>query len=259
MLTDTHTHLYLKEFNDDREQIIQKAIDGNVKNMLLPNIDSSSVEDLLDLCRNHPDNCFPMIGLHPGSVKHNYKEELKNTEDWLYKHKFYAIGEIGIDLYWDKTFAKEQEYVFRYQVEMAKANNLPIVIHSRNSFDEIYKILNEIKSPELKGVFHCFTGNIEQSNKIINIGFKLGIGGVITFKNSGLDKVIQQTDLKHILLETDSPYLTPVPYRGKRNESSYIYYIAEKIAAIQNTTIENVANITTNNAIRLFKFKLEGH
>ncbi len=254
ILTDTHTHLYLKEFNDDREQVIKNAFKNRVKYMLLPNIDSSTVEDMLNLCKIYPEHCFPMIGLHPTSVKKNYIQELQKIEKYFLTQKFYAIGEIGIDLYWDKTFKKEQEYVFRYQIELAKKYNLPVVIHSRNSFDEIINIIKEEKKPTLNGVFHCFTGTIKQAEMIINLGFKLGIGGVITFKNSKLDKVIQKIDIKHIVLETDSPYLTPVPFRGKRNESAYLYYIADKIAEIKNITIEEVAEITTNNAIFLFKF-----
>jgi len=214
--------------------------------MLLPNIDSNSIDGMLELCENYPENCFPMMGLHPGSVKENYPEELKLVEEWLNRDKrFIAIGEIGIDLYWDKAFQEEQKIVFRMQLQMAKARQLPVVIHSRNSFTEIMQILEDELSPGLEGVFHCFTGNIEQAKKIIDSGFKLGIGGVVTFKNSGLDMVIPQVGLEHILLETDAPYLTPVPYRGKRNESSYVYYVAERIAEIKNTSIEEVATITT--------------
>jgi len=221
--------------------------------MLLPNIDSNSIDGMLELCENYPENCFPMMGLHPGSVKENYPEELKLVEEWLNRDKrFIAIGEIGIDLYWDKAFQEEQKIVFRMQLQMAKARQLPVVIHSRNSFTEIMQILEDELSPGLEGVFHCFTGNIEQAKKIIDSGFKLGIGGVVTFKNSGLDMVIPQVGLEHILLETDAPYLTPVPYRGKRNESSYVYYVAERIAEIKNTSIEEVATITTKNAKELF-------
>ena len=255
ILTDTHTHLYLDEFEEDRNIVVENAIKKHVKYMLLPNIDSSSVDGMLKLCNDFPGNCFPMMGLHPTSVKENFKEELKLVDEWLKRKKFYGIGETGIDLYWDKTFAREQEMAFSHQIELAKKYELPLVIHSRNSFEEIYSIVLKQNSPELKGVFHCFTGNINQAYKIIDLGFMLGIGGVVTFKNSGLDKVVEKIDLKNIILETDSPFLTPVPFRGKRNESAYTFYIAEKIAELKNKTLEEVAEITTNNANQLFKFR----
>jgi len=223
--------------------------------MLLPNIDSSSVAGMIDLCKEFPGNCFPMMGLHPTSVKENYTEELELVDEWLKRKKFYGIGETGIDLYWDKTFVREQEMAFIHQIELAKKYELPLVIHSRNSFEKIYSIVLKQNSPELKGVFHCFTGNINQAYKIIDLGFMLGIGGVVTFKNSGLDKVVEKIDLKNIILETDSPFLTPVPFRGKRNESAYTFYIAEKVAELKNKTLEEVAEITTNNANQLFKFR----
>lgn len=255
ILTDTHAHLYLKEFSHDRQKVITTAIEKNVRYILLPNIDSSTIGGMLNLCDMFPKNCFPMIGLHPTSVKSDFKDELKTVEQWLEKRKFYAIGEIGIDLYWDKSFAKEQEIAFRHQINLAKKNNLPIVIHSRYSFIEIHKIVKDLNTSELTGVFHCFTGSLEEANKIIDLGFMLGIGGVLTFKNSGLDKIVEKIDLKHIILETDSPYLTPVPFRGKRNESAYISYIAEKLAEIKNISIKEVAEITTKNAMDLFKIR----
>lgn len=254
IFTDTHTHLYLEEFDSDRAIVINRAVEQNVKYMLLPNIDSSSINGMLKLCRQFPANCFPMMGLHPTSVKENFREELKSAENWLEKEKFYAIGETGIDLYWDTTFQKEQEIVFSKQIELAKKYRLPIVIHMRNSFDEIYNIVKEHVSSELTGVFHCFTGSIEQAEKIIDMDFMLGIGGVVTFKNSGLASVVSDIDLKHIILETDSPFLAPVPYRGKRNESGYIQLIAKKISEIKNISVEEAGRITTNNANRLFKF-----
>ncbi len=253
-LTDTHTHLYLEEFDKDREKVIHNAISEGIKYMLLPNIDSTSIDGLLNLCDQYPDNCFPLMGLHPTSVKENYKDELEIVDHWLQKRTFYAIGEIGIDLYWDKTFRKEQEIAFAEQIELAKKYQLPIVIHMRNSFDEIYDILQDDISAELTGVFHCFTGSKEQAIKITDMNFMLGIGGVVTFKNSGLDEVIKNIELKYIILETDSPFLAPVPYRGKRNESAYIRLIAKKIAEIKNISIEEVARITTHNANQLFKF-----
>lgn len=253
-LTDTHTHLYLDEFNADRVEVIQRAMEQDVRSMLLPNIDSSSINDLLQLCEQFPENCFPMMGLHPTSVKENYKDELEIVDHWLQKRTFYAIGEIGIDLYWDKTFRKEQEIAFAEQIELAKKYQLPIVIHMRNSFDEIYDILQDHISAELTGVFHCFTGSMEHAIKIIDMNFMLGIGGVVTFKNSGLDEIVKNIELKHIILETDSPFLAPVPYRGKRNESAYIRLIAKKIAEIKNISVNEVARITTHNANQLFKF-----
>lgn len=254
---DTHTHLYLDEFSDDLNQVVEKAINKGVKYMLLPNIDSTSIEKMLKLCQTFPDNCFPMIGLHPTSVKSNFENELKIVENYLAKSNFYAIGEIGIDLYWDKTFYKEQLEAMRFQIHLAKECNLPIVIHSRNSFDEVFTVLSELKFPEMRGVFHCFSGSVDQAKKVIaELGFKLGIGGVVTFKNSGLDKVVKEIDLKDIILETDSPFLAPMPFRGKRNESAYTIIIAEKIAAIKNIAIEEIANETTNTALELFKLKI---
>lgn len=253
ILADTHTHLYLNAFEEDRDEVIQHAIKENIELMLLPNIDSSSVKDLLALCDKFPLNCFPMMGLHPTSVKENYKEELENVSKWVKNKKFIAIGEIGIDLYWDKTFIEQQLKAFRYQIELALENDLPIAIHSRDSFAEIFEVLKNYKNSGLRGVFHCFTGDIVQAELAIDYGFYLGIGGVVTFKNSGLDKVIQQIDLNHILLETDAPFLAPVPFRGKRNESSYIQLIAGKISEIKNIDKSIVANITTQNTIDLFK------
>ena len=255
ILVDTHSHIYLSEFDNDREQVIKNAFNNNVTKILLPNIDSSSVVPLLKLNKDYPDNFFPMMGLHPTSVKNNYLEELRNVELWLNKEKFYAIGEIGIDLYWDKIFKNQQTDAFEKQIELAIRHDLPIVIHARNSFEMIYDIVKNYKTGKLRGVFHCFTGNIEQAEKIISLDFKLGIGGIVTFKNSGLDKVVQNIDLKNIILETDSPYLSPAPKRGKRNESANIIYIAEKIAQLHNVTINKVAEITSQNAKKLFMFK----
>ncbi|MCK5170252.1 MAG: TatD family hydrolase [Bacteroidales bacterium] len=250
---DTHTHLFLPEFDSDRDQVIINAQENGVKRVLLPNVDRSSTEHLLNLVAKYPDFCFPMMGLHPTSVTGNYKEELKNVESWLDKRKFYAIGEIGIDLYWDKSFKTQQEEAFRYQINLAKKYDLPIVIHARESFDEIFRIMDEVMDEKLNGVFHAFTGSNNQATKIIEWGFKIGIGGIVTFKNSGLDKVVNNIDINHIVLETDSPYLAPVPKRGKRNESAFMLYIAQKIAEIKNLTLEEVAQITTSNAKQLFK------
>ena len=253
MLVDTHTHLYADEFNVDRTQIIEHAIQNGVGRMYVPNIDSKSIVGLFNLAKEFPENCFPMMGLHPCSVNNKYSDELKVVEHWLEKKKFYAIGEIGIDLYWDKTFLNQQKDAFKRQIEMAKKHKLPIVIHTRSSFNETYEIVKEMKDENLKGIFHCFSGTSEDAEQIISLGgFKIGIGGVLTFKNSGLDKVVEQIDMKHLVLETDSPYLAPVPHRGKRNESSYIKIIAHKLAEIKNVSVEKVGEITTQNALEIF-------
>ncbi|HXU26183.1 MAG TPA: TatD family hydrolase [Bacteroidia bacterium] len=252
MFVDTHTHLYSEEFTADIDVALKKAIDAGVEKFFLPNIDSSSINVMHALCEKHPQHCFPMMGLHPCSVKENYKEELAIAYKYLQTRKYTAVGEIGIDLYWDKTFYKEQVEAFEQQINWALEFNLPIVIHCRNSFDEIYDVLCSFKKLP-KGIFHCFSGNAEQAQKIIDkTNFKLGIGGVITFKNSGLDKAIENIDLKHLVLETDSPYLAPVPYRGKRNESAYIPLIAAKIAEVKKCSLLDVATITTANAKEIF-------
>jgi TatD DNase family protein len=253
ILTDTHTHLYSEQFKDDIDEVVQKAIKLGISRFFLPNIDSGYTNALLALAKKYPDNMFPMMGLHPCSVKADYKQELERVEKMLSEHKVVAIGEIGIDLYWDKTFLKEQQAAFRHQIRLAKANNLPFVIHCRDAFDEIFEILDEENDENMRGIFHCFTGTLEQAQKIINYGgFKLGIGGVVTFKNAGLDKVVEQLDLKHLVLETDAPYLAPVPYRGKRNESAYIIEITTKIADLKQVSIEEVAKITTANSKTVF-------
>lgn len=253
MFIDTHTHLYAEEFNNDRAQVIKKAIGAGVKKLYLPNIDSTSIEGMLELEKSYPENCFPMMGLHPCSVNESVEAELKIVEEWLSKRKFCAVGEIGIDLYWDKTFFEQQKMAFQKQIDWALHYDLPIVIHCRDAFDEIFEILSANKKLP-KGIFHCFSGSLEQANKIIDLGgFKLGIGGVVTFKNSGLDKVVEQLDLQHLVLETDSPYLAPVPFRGKRNESSYLMMVAEKVAQIKKSSIAEVAEITTKNAEEIFK------
>jgi TatD DNase family protein len=252
ILTDSHAHLYLEHFDPDRDQVIGNAIQKGVKYMLLPNIDKESILPMMQLAGKYPGHCFPMMGLHPTSVGPDYADQLEAVKSWLKKGKFYAIGEMGIDLYWDKTYFAEQQDAFRIQVELALEYDLPLVIHSRNSFDEIFRLMDEVWQPGLKGVFHCFTGTLEQAEHIINLGFLLGIGGVITYKNSGLPEVIEKISLEHLLLETDAPFLAPVPYRGKRNESAFIPDIAQKIAEIKKVTIEDIAKITTQNAINLF-------
>ncbi|WP_317898161.1 TatD family hydrolase [Aurantibacillus circumpalustris] len=253
MLIDTHTHLYAEEFNSDRKNLINNAISNGVKEFYLPNIDSTSLASMLEVEEQMPECCFAMMGLHPCSVNANYQTELSLVKEWLAKRKFIAVGEIGIDLYWDKTFFEEQKTAFRKQIEWALEYNYPISIHCREAFDPIYDILISYKTRP-KAVFHCFSGNLEQANKIIALGgFKLGIGGVITFKNSGLDKVIEQISLEHLVLETDAPYLAPIPFRGKRNEPGYILEVAKKIAAIKDVSMTEVAKITSENAKYIFR------
>lgn len=253
ILTDTHTHLYSEQFKEDIDEVVQKAIKLGISRFFLPNIDSDYTAALLALAKKYPDNMFPMMGLHPCSVKADYQQELEQVEKMLSEHQIVAIGEIGIDLYWDKTFFKEQQAAFRHQIRLAKANNLPFVIHCRDAFDEIFEILDEENDENMRGIFHCFTGSLEQAQKIINYGgFKLGIGGVVTFKNAGLDKVVEQISLEHLVLETDAPYLAPVPYRGKRNESAYIIEIATKVANLKQVSLEEVAKITTSNSKTVF-------
>jgi len=254
MLIDTHTHLYTEQFNDDREVIIQKAIDSGVEKMLLPNIDLESIEGMHQLVKTYPNNCYAMMGLHPTSVGADYKSVLSKMKALLDENNYIAIGEIGMDLYWDKTFINEQADALKTQIKWAKEKKLPIVIHVRDAFDEIFEVIDPLNDDDLFGVFHCFTGNMEQAQKIINYGgFKLGIGGVLTFKNSGLDKTISQIDLKHLVLETDSPYLAPTPHRGKRNESSYVNLVADKLVDVLGVDRNIIVNETTKNANEIFK------
>lgn len=253
MFIDTHTHLFSDSFNEDRIEIVQKAIDLGVELCLLPNIDVDSIQPMKDLVNQFPDNCIPMMGMHPGSVDENWKKNLEIIRKDLFENDYIAVGEIGIDLYWDKTFKNEQREAFAMQVCWAKELNIPIVIHARDAFQEIYEVLDELNDESLTGVFHCFTGSSEDVAKILGYGgFKIGIGGVLTFKNSGLDEVVKDIDLEHLILETDSPYLPPVPYRGKRNESSYLLHIAEKLADVKKTKISIIEEQTTINAKKLF-------
>jgi TatD DNase family protein len=252
ILTDTHTHLYSEEFDLDRNQMIQRAIDNGVSRFFIPAIDSNCTQSMYDLERDYPNNVFLMMGLHPTYVKENYQDELQHVEKELSKRKFVAIGEIGIDLYWDKTHLQEQQIVFKRQIQLAKHYKLPIIIHCRDAFDEIFEVLEEEKSPELFGIFHCFTGTYEQALQAISYNMKLGIGGVVTFKNGKIDQFLNKIDLKHIVLETDSPYLSPIPYRGKRNESSYLVNVADKLAQLYGVSVDEIATITTNNSIEIF-------
>jgi TatD DNase family protein len=252
MITDTHTHLYSEQFNDDRKAMMQRAKDAGVSRFFIPAIDSSYTESMFSLEKENPNEVFLMMGLHPTSVKENYLEELAHVKNWIDKRNFYAIGEIGIDLYWDKSFLQQQQEAFRTQIKWAKEKKLPIVIHCRDAFDEIFEILESEKSNDLRGIFHCFTGTLEQAKQAISYNMKLGIGGVATFKNGKIDAFLNEIDLKHIVLETDSPYLAPVPYRGKRNESSYIINVVDKLVDIYGVDFNEIAEITTQNSKNIF-------
>ncbi|MDP4267692.1 MAG: TatD family hydrolase [Bacteroidota bacterium] len=255
VLVDSHAHLYLEDFKDDIDNVIKDSIDNGIKYMILPNIDSMSIESMLALAARYPENCFPSIGIHPTSINENYQDELEAVEKEIKENyrKYCCIGEIGIDLYWDKTYQEQQEIAFIRQMKLAEDLKLPISIHSRNSMNEMIRILKKEKPGNVNGVFHCFPGNTIEANKVIEMGFKLGIGGVVTFKNAGIKDVVKNIPLEHIILETDAPYLTPVPYRGKRNESKYIRLIAEEVAKIKELSLEEVAEVTTGNALELFR------
>lgn len=253
MFIDTHTHLYSSQFDEDRDEMIQRAINSGIGKLLLPNIDIESVKGMYDLVNQYPGVCYPMMGLHPCSVGENVSEQLNEIRNAFEEKDYIAIGEIGIDLYWDKTTLPYQIEAFRTQVEWAKELSLPIVIHARDSFNELFEQLDELNDEKLTGVFHCFTGSIDDANKIISYGgFKMGIGGVSTFKKSGLDEVLQKVPLEHLILETDSPYLAPSPHRGKRNESAYVLYVAEKLSEIYSVPLSQIEEITTASALSLF-------
>lgn len=252
ILTDTHTHLYSEEFDDDRTEMMQIAINSGVSRFFVPSIDSNYTQKMYDLEQQFPENVFLMMGLHPTYVKENYLQELAHVEKELASKKYYAVGEIGIDLFWDKTFLKEQQFAFKHQIQLAKKHKLAINIHCREAFDEVFEVLESEKAADLFGIFHCFTGDLGQAQKAISLGMKLGIGGVATFKNGKIDQFLNKIDLKHIVLETDSPYLAPVPHRGKRNESSYTFLVAQKLAEIYNLSITEIATITTENSKEIF-------
>jgi TatD DNase family protein len=254
-LIDTHCHLYLEEFKPDLEQVIKRAEAEGVTKFMLPAIDSSQNDNLLETERRFRGQCFPMMGLHPCSVRENYEEELRLVEDWLDKRGFVAVGEIGLDYYWDLSFKNQQLEVFEKQIQMAIKQKLPIVIHSRNSLDDCIDIVSRYKG-QLTGIYHCFSGSFQQASAIIELGFYLGIGGVLTYKNAGLAEVVKDIPLAHIVLETDSPYLTPVPFRGKRNESSYLKYVVQKLAEIKEVSEEEIGRITTLNAEKVFIGKI---
>jgi len=255
VMIDTHTHLYLQKFDGDRTAVVQRALDAGVQAMLLPNIDSKTIRPMLALCDAFPQQVFPMIGLHPTDVREDYQQELEVVKSELTSGRYIAIGETGIDLFWDKTFLPQQQLALEAQVQMAKDNHLPIVLHVRDSFDEVFEIIGAAAGENLTGVFHCFTGNLAQAEKIISWGFKLGIGGVVTYKNSGLAEVLAGIDLQHLLLETDAPFLAPVPYRGKRNESAYLKLIAAKLAEIKSVSVGEVARVTSQSAREVFGIK----
>jgi len=252
ILTDTHTHLYYETDPEKLSDLMQRSLDNKVSRLFLPNVDSESIALVFGLSEQYPEHCFPMLGLHPCDVKENYKEELDIISKEIEQRKIYAIGEIGIDLHWDKSTLSIQQEAFRTQIEWAKQSDLPIVIHCREAFDEIFEILSELNDDKLRGIFHCFSGTLEQAEKVIGLGFYLGIGGVLTYKNSGLDKVVQDISLEHLVLETDSPYLTPVPFRGKPNESSYLIYVAQRLADLKQVSLEEIAEVTTRNSRLVF-------
>lgn len=252
MFTDTHTHLYADEFDLDRTEMIERAISKGITRFFIPSIDSKYTQKMYNLQSQFPLNIYLMMGLHPCYVKDNYLDELAHVENQLSNHEFYAIGEIGIDLYWDKTTLDIQKKAFKHQIQLAKKYKLAINIHCRDAFDEVFEVLESERSDELFGIFHCFSGNLQQAQQAISLNMKLGIGGVVTFKNGKIDRFLNKIDLKNIVLETDSPYLAPAPYRGKRNESSYTLLVAQKLSEIYNLSIEEIAKITTANSKLVF-------
>lgn len=252
ILIDTHSHVYLPEFDGDRQSVIERADKAGIVKILMPAIDSDTHGNMLNTEKQFAKNCLSMMGLHPCSVKENYNVELSIVEDHLAKREFIAVGETGLDFYWDVAFRDQQYDAFQRQIGWALQYDIPVVIHSRNSTVECINTIAKHQQGKLKGVFHCFSGSLQQAQQIIDLGFYLGIGGVVTFKNSGLDKVMKDIELKHVILETDAPYLAPIPFRGKRNEPAYISYVTKKLADIKEMSIEEIAAITTSNAKKLF-------
>ena len=253
IFTDTHTHLYSEAFDEDRELVMQRAFDENIKRFFVPAIDSSYTKAMLELEAQYPEHVHLMMGLHPTSVKDNFLEELAHVDKMMNERSFCGVGEIGIDLYWDKSTLEIQKIAFKHQIQLAKQYKLPIVIHCREAFDEIFEVLETEFDDDLFGIFHCFTGTLEQAHRAISFNMKLGIGGVVTFKNGKIDQFLNEIDLKHIVLETDSPYLAPVPFRGKRNESSYLIRVVDKLSLIYNVSKLEIAKITTANSLEIFK------
>lgn len=252
IITDTHTHLYSEAFDEDRNEVIKTAIEKGVDRFFIPAIDSTFTQRMLDLEKQFPNHIYLMTGLHPTHVKENVEEELRHVKEMLASHTFYAVGEIGIDLYWEKKFLKEQQIAFQRQIVLAKKYKLPIVIHCRDAFDEVFEVLEAEKGDDLRGIFHCFTGTFEQAKRAISYNMKLGIGGVVTFKNGKIDTFLEHIDVEHIVLETDAPYLAPKPYRGKRNQSAYIVHVLEKLATIYDMSSEELALKTTDNSKEVF-------
>jgi TatD DNase family protein len=255
-IIDTHTHLYLEDFKEDIEDVLQRAKQEGVERFYLPNIDSSSIPDLLELEQKHHGVCMAMMGLHPCSVKENYKDELQVVQEWLGKRSFAAVGEIGLDYYWDQTFISQQKEAFHLQIEWALQYDIPIIIHSRNSLQDCIDIVKPHQNGKLRGIFHCFGGTLEEAKQIMELNFLMGIGGVVTYKKAGLAELLKEVPLSALVLETDAPYLTPVPFRGKRNEPAYLKYVVAKIAEAKEASIEVVVNATTTNAQKLFGINL---
>jgi TatD DNase family protein len=252
-LIETHAHIYSSKFDSDRDEVIQTIREAGIEKVFMPNVDVETIDAMLECEQRYPDLCVPMMGLHPCDVKEDFQKQLYIMEEWLNKRPFAAVGEIGLDLYWDKSFFEQQKEALKIQISWAKEKNLPIVLHCRDSMDETIEIIKEEQDGNLKGIFHCFTGSLNQGQEIINLGFLLGIGGVATFKNGGLDQVIPNLGLEHLVLETDSPYLAPVPYRGKRNSPAYLPIIAEKVGDYLSISKEEVAKRTKQNALNLFR------
>jgi len=252
-LIDTHAHIYLDAFDEDRQQVIERARQAGVGRIYLPNIDAGSIPGMMELCRNEPEFFYPMMGLHPTSVDEHYREVLRQVESWLDQEEFAAIGEVGIDLYWDKTYFRQQQEALTIQFQWAMERGMPVVIHSRESFQEIFEVMERVDDGRLYGIFHSFSGTPEDARRILDMGFKIGINGIVTFKNSSLDQVVRDIDINDLVVETDAPFLSPEPRRGKRNESAHVRYIAEKIAAIKQMPVEQVAAITTQNALNIFR------
>ena len=253
MLIDTHAHLYTSDYADDRSEVIDRAMKADVGMVFMPNIDSGSVEQMLELSRAFPGFCYPLMGLHPSSVGEDYIREVEVVSEWLGREKFYGIGEIGIDFYWDQTFRIQQEDAFRQQLRLARNLGLPVVIHVRESFHEVWAVLEKEQDGSLTGIFHCFSGTEEEARKVIDAGFFLGIGGVVTFRNNTLAGVLEATGPNHVVLETDAPWLSPVPFRGKRNEPAYLIHVAGKVASILGISLQEVAEITSSNARKIFR------
>ena len=252
-MIDTHTHLYVEAFDEDRDSVIQDALQKGITGFYIPAIDASYHERMFNLEKAYPKHIHLMMGLHPTHVKEDYKEELALVEAQLQKRKFAAVGEIGIDLYWDKSFLQQQQDTFHLQIGWAKTHGLPIVIHCRDAFDEVFEVLDQHQGAQLFGIFHCFTGTLEQANRALNLNFKLGIGGVVTFKNGKIDQFLNQLPLESIVLETDAPYLSPAPHRGKRNESGFLSLIRDKVAQCYGLSAQQISEITTENARSVFK------